>query len=149
MLLFTLSWIYSLPGKCMALPCTGQGFSFHIAAPLPPPLQAPKGPTVGCSNSLGSPLLPAVAAFAGINMLQPMSNPVAPSVRRRVCARQGEAGGNFLYPCLWISHQQKVVYTSLASCLPGRGFRRIWGHRIKIRQIPGNMSHMHHIFGKV
>ena len=33
--------------------------------------------------------------------------------------------------------------------LPARGVRGIWGSMIKIRQIPGNLTHIHHIFGYV
>ena len=123
--------------------------------------------------------LPPPPAQAATQMLQPTRNQAAPSVRKRVCVTRRQAGGNLSYPVLssrdmyslnfWLAilsscmflasfvssqgallPRLKVIYARWLAC-QGRKLPASERKKIKIRQIPGKVSHMplHHIFEKV
>ena len=132
-----------------------KGISFRIPASPPLPHEAPQGPTVGGGDSRGSPLPPTAAAPKCcsprvIQRRQPSERRSAPGDARQEetyriplcarapCIRWPSRWQTCWAPCSWRPSSRsrvpggqgrKVVYTSLASCLPGGGFRRTWGSR--------------------
>ena len=168
-------------GKCMASPLLFRLDSPLASRPLPvrPRTLLRVRQAAAAAAEDHHCRLPPPPAQAATQMLQPTRNQAAPSVRKRVCVTRRQAGGNLSYPVLssrdmyslnfWLAilsscmflasfvssqgallPRLKVIYARWLAC-QGRKLPASERKKIKIRQIPGKVSHMplHHIFEKV